>query len=83
MYGVAGFHSRDLGPPEEERSRKGLGIMVAQKLGRRMVGVEMKRVCGREGASEKLRVVRRVARQEAGVRRIWRMKIVDSIVAWC
>jgi hypothetical protein len=56
--------------------------MVAQKLGRRMVGVEMKRVCGSEGASEKWRVVRRVARQEAGVRRSWRMKIVDSIVAW-
>ena len=82
MYGVAGFHSRDLGP-EEERSRNGLGIMVAQKLGRRMVGVEMKRVCGSEGASEKWRVVRRVARQEAGVRRSWRMKIVDSIVSWC
>lgn len=53
MKGVAGFHSRDVGA--EVRSRRGLGIMEAQKLGRRIVGVLMKRACGSVGAREKLR----------------------------
>lgn len=58
----------------------GLGIMEAQKLGRRIVGVERKRVCGREGAREKLRVAMRAVRQVAGVRSSWRIKIEDSMV---
>lgn len=58
---------------------RGLGTMEAQKLGRRMVGVEMKRACGSVGACEKGRVAIRVVRQAAGVRRSWRMRIEGSM----
>lgn len=80
MKGVAGSHSRERG--EEGRSFKGFGIMEDQKEGRRMVGVERKRVCG--AASAKVRVWRQgieesTLRQEAGVRRIWRRKVGDSM----
>jgi len=52
MKGVAGFHSRLRGA--EERSLSGLGIMEDQKLGRRMVGVERKRVWGAARAKERV-----------------------------
>lgn len=60
----------------------GLGIMEAQKLGRRMVGVERKRACGSVGACEKGRVEMRVVRQAAGVRSSWRMRIEDSMAGF-
>jgi len=87
MYGVAGFHSFGLGL--SGRLRSGFGIIEAQKLGCNTRGVEMKRECGRGGASmAKERACRRIGgvstvRWATGIRNSWRKRLDESMITGC